>query len=80
MQDASLRVLGLNIMMRQLGLLLVPLISSEGYGSVRTRLLHELALIDFFALEEAVYDGNPRGNTALSSTNGLPKITPQSAH
>jgi|GEM_PF-4275233 len=63
MQDASLRVLGLCMMIRQLGLVLVPIIASEDYGSIRVRLLHELALIDFFALEEAVYDGNPRGNT-----------------
>jgi hypothetical protein len=64
MQDASLRVLGLCILMRQLGMVLVPIIAAEGYGSIRTRLLHELAIIDVFALEEAVYDGNPRGNTA----------------
>jgi len=63
MQDASLRVLGLCIMMRQLGMVLVPVIAAEGYGSVRARLLHELTMIDFFALEEAVYEGNPRGNT-----------------
>ena len=48
MQDTSLRVLGLCIMMRQLGMVLVPIIASEGYGSVRTRLLHELAMIDLF--------------------------------
>jgi hypothetical protein len=63
MQDAGLRVLGLCIMLRQLGMVLVPMIASEGYDSVRTRLLHELAMIDLFALEEAVYEGNPRGNT-----------------
>jgi hypothetical protein len=64
MQDASLRVLGLCIMMRQLGMVLVPILAAEGYGSVPARLLHELAVIDLFALEEAVYDGNPQGNTA----------------
>ena len=64
MQDASLRVLGLCMMMRQLGMVLVPIIAAEDCGSVRARLLHELVIIDAFALEEAVYDGNPRGNTA----------------
>jgi hypothetical protein len=36
---------------------------SNQLGSVRVRLVHELTIIDLFALEEAVYDGNPRGNT-----------------
>jgi len=63
LQDASLRVLGLRLMLRQIGLLILPFWQQGGPISLWERLLLELSLIDFVALEEAVYDGNPRGNT-----------------
>lgn len=64
MQDASLRVFGLRLMIRQVGLILMPFIANGGYGNLYGRLLHELALIDLYSLEEAIYQGNAPGNTA----------------
>lgn len=62
-QDASLRVIGLRLMLRQLGFLILPFWQAGGPVSVWERLLLELSIIDFFALEEAVFDGNVRGGT-----------------
>lgn len=62
-QDASLRVIGLRLMLRQLGLLILPFWQASGQVGLWERLLLELSIIDFFALEEAAFDGNLRGNT-----------------
>lgn len=63
MQDASLRVMGLSVMIRQMGLLLRPFFHrGEEYGPW-AQLLTELGLIDLFSLEEAVFDGNVQGAT-----------------
>src|SRR5579872_5375734 len=52
-QDASIRVLGLRLMLRQIGLLMRPFWLEGGPVTVWERLLLELAMIDFFSLEEA---------------------------
>lgn len=62
-QDASIRVMGLRLMIRQSGILMHPFWIAGGPIDIWERLLLELAIIDFFALEEAVFDGNLRGNT-----------------
>jgi hypothetical protein len=63
LQDASLRVLGLRLMLRQIGILMLPFWLEGGPVGMWERLMLELSIINFFALEEAVYDGNSRGNT-----------------
>jgi hypothetical protein len=63
LQDASLRVLGLRLMIRQVGLLLQPLIQRGMDKGLWGRLLYEIVLIDLFALEEAAFDGNAKGGT-----------------
>jgi hypothetical protein len=62
-QDASIRVLGLRLMLRQVGILWTPLWLAGGPVDLWERLLLELTLIDFYSLEEAVFDGNLRGGT-----------------
>ncbi len=62
-QDASRRVLGLRLSIRQLGFILQPFWCLGGPVSAYERLLIELSIVDFFALEEAIYSGNVRGGT-----------------
>jgi hypothetical protein len=73
-QDASIRVLGLRLMLRQIGILSLPFWLAGGPVGLWEKLLLELALIDYFSLEETVFDGNSRGGTPSlldewSSTN-----------
>jgi hypothetical protein len=76
LQDASLRVMGLRLMIRQTGLLLVPFIQAGQQHGIWTRLLTELALIDFVSLEEAVFTGIPKVGRLPSSMNGPGRSTP----
>jgi hypothetical protein len=62
-QDGSRRVLGLRLSIRQLGFILQPFWCLGGPVSIYERLLIELSIVDFFALEEAIYTGNVRGGT-----------------
>ncbi|MEH2485876.1 hypothetical protein [Bradyrhizobium sp. AZCC 2230] len=64
LQDASIRVLGLRLSIRQAGLLFLPFWAIGGTVSTYERLLLELTVVDFFALEEAIYTGNVRGGTS----------------
>jgi hypothetical protein len=63
LQSASIRVLGLRLSIRQIGLLLLPFWNQGGPVSVYKQLLIELCVVDFFSLEEAIYTGNQRGST-----------------
>jgi hypothetical protein len=61
-QDATIRVFGLRLFLRQIGILIRPFLEEKTI-CIWERLLIELAMIDFFSLEEAVFDGNTRGQT-----------------
>lgn len=63
LQDATIRVMGLRLMIRQAGLLLMPFLTRGQQDGIWSRLLMELALIDFVSLEEAVFAGNAQGGT-----------------
>jgi len=62
-QGASVRVFGLRLSIRQEGLILLPFWLRGGAISTYERLLIELSVVDFFSLEEAIFDGNQRGAT-----------------
>ena len=63
LDDASIRVLGLRLSIRQLGFIFLPYWVEGGVETIYERLLIEMSVNDYFSLEEAIFTGNVRSST-----------------
>ena len=63
LDDTSIRVLGLRLSIRQLGLIFLPYWVEGGTETIYERSLIEMSVNDYFSLEEAIFTGNNRSST-----------------
>ncbi len=63
LDDASIRVLGLRLSIRQLVFIFLPFWGEGGLETIYERLLIEMSVNDLFSLEEAIFSGNTQSAT-----------------